>query len=404
MKVNQGDYLRDGRKNDFPDFLIDLVSSSPYGSSCMKKRQSFVAGRGLSDVDTAEILVNENDTFQELHYKVAKDFAYSDRFAIKIIANAKGQIVQLFHVPFEAVRYGLPDENGSIRDVAVNHLFNTSDFRPSDTKHYPLFELNKGFSKLREDIDRINTQFKQEYYGHIYFYNASTEANRTYSRPSFFSVQDYLQVDSQIGQFHSRNIENNFFLGGIISVIGDPSRQLLTEEGEVYSTEGQLFEQQLGETFSGATNSGRWLIDWAQNADNKTTVQPWPGSSNHELFIALNSITRSAISIAFGIPEVLLGVETSGKLGNNQQIRNSIKFVNENTAESRSTLESLYSYLLANMSGTGESNSAIEPLQDFTDLPDNLIARLSQTQLDKYLADTYSILPDSELSSDEIQD
>ena len=402
MENRSDRYLRDGVRNDFPDYLIKTVSDSPNAISAMRKLQGFVQGRGLVDESVSDLLVNESETFDELHEKIAKDLAFSERFAVRIVPNVGGGIDQIYHIPFEAVRFGLPDDNGKVNYIAVNYLFNTVDYRPSDTKHYPIFELRKGLNNWRQDAAQKEIDYKDEgeYTGHVYFYSATSEKNRTYSRPSYFAAQDYMKVDFKLGEFHTRNTDNNFFLGGIISVVGDPDAVIYNEDGSEYSTAGQEFNKELGNTFSGTDKAGQWMLDWIDAPEDATKVSPWPGNTNHELFTVLEGICEDRIAKSIGIPKVLMGVPTTGKLGDSQEIRNAIKFTNETTETQRRKLQSTYTVFIELMNAAvPEEGVIIEKIKDFTDLSDSIVAKLSPSQLESYLQDNFGIKP----SDDEVE-
>lgn len=389
-------YLRDGIRNDYPDYLIKTVSNSPNAISAMRKLQAFVQGRGLSDENLSELLVNESETFDELHAKIAKDLAFSERFAIRIVPNLGGGIDKIYHIPFEAVRFGLPDDSGKVNYIAVNYLFNTIDYRPSDTKHYPIFDLRKGLTNWRQESAQKEADYPDEgeYTGHVYFYSATSEKNRTYSRPAYFAAQDYMKVDFKLGEFHTRNTDNNFFLGGIISVVGDPDVIIYNEDGSEYSTAGQEFNKELGNTFSGTDKAGQWMTDWIDAPEDATKVTAWPGNTNHELFTVLEGICEDRIAKSIGVPKVLMGVPTTGKLGDSQEIRNAIKFTNENTESQRRKLESIYATLVELMKAPmPEDGITIEKIKDFTDLSDTIVNKLSPSQLERYLQDNFGIEP-----------
>lgn len=404
MENKSDRFLRDGIRNDYPDFLIKTVSDSPNAIAVMRKLQGFVQGRGIADENLSDFMVNESETFDELHAKIAKDLAFAERFAIKIVPNLGGGIDKIYHIPFEAVRFGLPDEFGKVHYVAVNYLFNTFDYKISDTRHYPIFELKKGLTNWRQEAEQQVIDFeREEYTGHVYFYSATSEKNRTYSRPSYFAAQDYMKVDFKLGEFHNRNTDNNFFLGGVLTVVGDPDAVIYNEDGSEYSTAGQEFKRELANTFSGTDQAGRIMIDWVDAPEDATKVTAWPGNTHHELFTVLEGICEDRISKSMGLPKILLGVPTSGKLGDSQEIRNAINFTNENTEHYRRKLESTYNVLVDLMPvPTPEDGVVIERIKDFTDLSDAVLNRLSPSQLEKYLQDNFGIEPSEDEPEPEI--
>lgn len=396
MEQKAPDIIRDGVRNDFPDYLIETVFDSPHGSSAMEILYSFIEGRGLSE-DLKGEMVNDDDTWGDLHAKVSKDMALVRRFALKVVATAGGGIDQIYHIPFEAVRYGIPDEkSGEIEFVAVNYKFNQQDFKTTETKYYPLFSPSRRFDNVREEVDKLMIRYGQEYYGHVWFWTETGPKNRVYSRPSYFACHPELRTDAKVGIFHERNTDNNFFLGGIISVVGDPN-QGIYEEGDdsedavPYTTVGEEFDKQLASTFSGADNAGRIMIDWNESPEDMAKVQAWPGSSNHEQYVAQEKVIQERISISFGVPMVLFGVPTAGKLGDNQEIRNAIKFTNEKTRKQRGKLDSVYSVLMEMMGISVGDEMMIKEIRDWTDLPEWVVAQMGGEQVATYLEESYGV-------------
>lgn len=392
MEYSAPDIIRDGVRNDFPDYLIETVYDSPYGAAAIDKVTRFVHGRSLS-ADAANTMVNKDETWEQVHKKIAQDLAIARRFAIKIIPNAGGNIDSIYHIPFEAVRYVTPDENtGCVDFAAVNYKFNQQDYKVTETKYFPLFNPVTRFDSIRDDIESLAARFaRQDYYGHIWFYTETNPKNRVYSRPTYFACHPELRTDAKIGVFHERNTDNNFFLGGILSVVGDPEQGIYKEgEDTPYTTVGEEFQKQLGETFSGAKNAGRMMIDWVATKDDATTVTSWPGSSNHEQYAAQEIAIRERIAISFGVPKILFGIPTAGKLGDNQEIRNAINFTNENTSDLRTLLEEKYSVigeLLPDFSGEVE----IVKIRDWTDLHPSILKMLTPSQKADYLLEKYGI-------------
>ena len=109
----------DGKRNDFPNFLISLVEPAPYTRAAIDKRRAFVAGTGLSDIDISGQIVNDEYTFGELHRRLAQDFNYSDRFAFcdTIVYTPNGVIC--------------PDFNRNVS--SSNNADESTDLTPSTT-------------------------------------------------------------------------------------------------------------------------------------------------------------------------------------------------------------------------------------------------------------------------------
>ena len=84
----------------------------------------------------------------------------------------------------------------------------------------------------------------------------------------------------------------------------------------------------------------------------------------------------------FGVPPILLGIETAGKLGNNQELVNYMKLFNLTLRRKWKLKERMYRALFPNVPA---ENFETEPLEIFDYVPDELIKRLDlQTLLKMY--------------------
>ena len=390
--------IKDGNVNDWPDFLINTVWASPAATSCMVRRKAFVTGKGFQESKFGKLMANDDHTIDELHKLVASDRAFFGRFALRIVPSRSGKVVSVHHIPAEAVRYALPDDDGNIDYATVNYFYNTADEMLNKQRHYPLLRTKKKKQNYKEDIKRFEGQYpEEEYRGHVYFFNRTNEQNRIYSRPAYTSAIEWMQVDAKIGTFHNRNTDNNFFLGAMLSVVGDPDAGIYNEKGEQYTTKGQAFNDNLSATFSGVENGGGIFVDWVSNPDEATKVQEWPGTSNHELFKSMEESNWNIISIAMGTPLALLGKETPGRLGGINDLGDKIAFANESTDNERTSLEEFYTWLATNTNGyrVPKDGIKIRKILSFTELQDAILNKLTPKQLEKYLAEMYGIEPDN---------
>lgn len=402
VTITQIDYLLriviDGKINDFPQYLTDIVNKSPVSSACVKRISDFVIGGGLHD-DIKDIVIDDKGkTFADLHNAVAEDYAFSDRLAVRVNFKGGGKISSLSHVPFEWVRFAANDDydNPNFDYVKVNPFLSTTQetWTSEQIKTYRLYESS--------DPNEIRRQSKERegYYGHMLFYNDTRAGARVYSRPRWFAAERTIITDGRIWAFHDRNTANNFFIGGVLGMYGDPDLGIgeMKEDGTYNKYFRDVINDELEKTFSGVENAGSIMVVYMQNAgDEFPKIEPWPKSQTDNMFTNLLNDTVNTITAAFGVPKVLLPQEISGKLGTSQEIRNAILFMNETTQQKRDVLEAKYKLLLDGMGVKyPENEKLIKPLKDFTDLPDVIYKSLSQAQRNEYLQENFGILPDEE--------
>ena len=130
-------------RNDFPQQLLQAVYNSPVASAAMDVWQEFIEGDGFMQPGVDQIPVNSNgddglpESLEAFHAKISQDFAYLWGFAIHIGYNANGEKSEFHHIPFESVRLGILDENGTAQDIRYNPYYGIpAAFEKKFTKVY----------------------------------------------------------------------------------------------------------------------------------------------------------------------------------------------------------------------------------------------------------------------------
>ncbi|MDV7390364.1 hypothetical protein RZS08_03380, partial [Arthrospira platensis SPKY1] len=92
-----------------------------------------------------------------------------------------------------------------------------------------------------------------------------------------------------------------------------------------------------------------------------------------------NSTERLAKKICrhMGVPPVLIGIETAGKLGSSQELVNMMKLFDLTLSRERLKIENALKLLLPELA----DKIKIEPLRLFTDLPPEVMATMSANEL-----------------------
>ena len=390
--------VNDGAQNDFPSYLQGIIDKSPTASASINRLSQFIRGNGLNE-DIKDIVINkQGDTLSDLHDSVSMDYAYYDRFSIKVMPLRGGKIGSLDHIPAEWVRYATNKDryNPVYHYAKVNPFLNTSEeyWASEQIETLRLYESSENAT-----ISKEIRESGEDYKGHVLFHNDTKPGARIYSRPLFFSAERTIITDGRIWAFHDRNTANNFFLGFVMSILADPDAGYgeADSNGKHYRTFREVFEQELNDMFAGTEQAGTGMVFYKQNADDpEPSITPFPSGNSDEMFTRLLNDTVNTIASTIGIPKILLPQEISGKLGASNEIRNAIKFVNETTKKKRDTLEKAYRQILDGMGISYPDEALILPIQDYTDLPDAIFQNLNQAQKDDYLERNFNILPTGE--------
>jgi hypothetical protein len=357
--------LKWGNNNAFPQDLIKKVQDSHCASAMLDTVARFVEGNGILNIESSKIIVEKtktgNKTLDELHQNLATDTTYFKGVAILVKYKLDGSIGRLIHLPFENVRMCEPDDTGYVSKFKYNPYFGTKDFNDKMTNEYYAYTSDKNI--VMQQILKHGKDFK----GQIYYKIMESPQQRQYPFPFYYSGIEWFDADAQVAKFHANNIKNNFLLSTLIKMVGDPD-ELITEviknpDGSQTTREvgtvGDEFEEHM-QGFSGAENAGSAMVLWAKNKDQFADITAFPTNSNHDLFITVQQLITDNIAISTQCPPTLAGVQVAGKLGNNQEIANSVALLNSKVKPFQFFLKRIYDELLPLMGYNGVYN--IEPL------------------------------------------
>ena len=253
-EVRGKDYIEYGTedwKNLYPQFLIDLYYNSSTHAAIVNSTAEMIAGEDLivEDDDTnldAYVKLkkflrhaNSKESLHQVIKKVAFDFKLQGAYALHIIWNReRTEIAEIYHVPVERVRAGRPNEMGQ-----VDTYFISGDWSNVRThKPYAISAFNVN--------DR--TAGSQLLYTGAYSPNMDI-----YHTPDYIAGCNWALVDQRVAEFHLSNIENGFSGSYFISFAnGIPTQE-----------ERFQIEQSLTEKFTGAKNSGKFILTFS---DDKT--------------------------------------------------------------------------------------------------------------------------------------
>jgi hypothetical protein len=368
--------------NLYPQYVAFVVNSSLTGATCLQVKKDFIFGQGIN-IDGKKIRINKEDSLSELTRKITNDLSFLHRFAVKLVyqktPNGDLKVSKAIHIPIEWVRYCIPDEQGLVNKVVVNPYFNTPDEFSRGVcqrKEYFLFSDDE---KLRKSQYSAHIKNKDKTpYTEIYFWNETNELDRIYSKPIYFKAgENAFLAESGIYSFHERNIANNFFLGGILSVKGDPNQAIPLSDNR-YTTLGDEFESGLQSAFGGEKSAGSIMTHWYQSEENPITLTSFQANSNDKMFDSLITALKSNIASVMQVSPLLAGIEISGKLGDSQEKEGAIKFQNEKTSYLREKLSDFLTTLMSNfidfdlaVATDGENEVKVVPISEYLVIPDN---------------------------------
>lgn len=208
-----------GNDNLYPQRIKDLIACSETGEGCLKRYVDFIQGNGFNDEAFAKLVVNTNgDTADDILQQIADDLGSYGGFALHVNYNLLGDIVELYHIPFESCRLGQEDDLGYIGKIAVHPDWsgkrkrNGKPLKPTkETIDYiSVFNPNKSVVLAQiEASDGIDT-----YKGQILW--VSSAGKQEYPKTIYDKVVSQMSTEEGLGNIALRNVRNNFTPGGML--------------------------------------------------------------------------------------------------------------------------------------------------------------------------------------------
>ena len=306
QEVRGRDYIEYGTedwKNLYPQFLIDLYYSSSTHAAIINQTAEIIAGEDLvaeeEDAINLETYVklkkflrhaNSNESLHQVIKKVAFDFKLQGAYALHLVWNReRTEIVEVYHVPVERVRAGRPNELGKI-----DTYFISADWSNTRTnKPYPVAAFNVN--------DR--TSGSQLLYTGAYSPNMDV-----YHTPDYIAGCNWALVDQRVAEFHLNNIENGFAGSYFVSFAN----------GIPTSEERRQIEQSLVDKFTGASNSGKFVLTFSDDKTRTPEITPISVSDADKQYLALQELLVSNICAAHRITsKTLMGIDTANGFSSN---------------------------------------------------------------------------------------
>ena len=283
-----------GLDNLYPQELIRLYNSSPKHNAIINQKAAYIVGantdiKGKNTQDVAiteDFLSNINayEDFENLKSKLAQDFELFDGFAVEVIWNkAKTKPAEYYHLPFQNVRLG------------KNCAYYSEDWtnQRAEICEYPYFNAN-----TREN--------KQVFYFKLY-----RAGQKEYPLPSYIGALRYIEIDSEIQNWHFNSIKNGFSAQTLIQFFkGIPTPE------EMRITERRFKSQK-----TGTHNAGGMIIGYNEPSERPAEITNLQPSDFDKQFLQLNDTVRDEIFVGHRISNpVLFGISTAGALGQRNEL------------------------------------------------------------------------------------
>ena len=304
QEVRGREYIEYGTeewRNLYPQFLIDLYYNSSTHAAIINTTAEMIAGEDIV-VEESENLeqfvklkkffaeANGKETLHEVIKKLSFDFKLQGAFAIHIIWNkAKTEIAEIYHIPVERVRASRPNAMG-----VVDCYYVCSDWGNTRT--------NKPM-KIAAFNTKDRTNPSQLLYSGLYSPNMDI-----YHTPDYLAANNWALVDQRVAEFHLNNISNGFSGSYMISFAnGVPTQE-----------ERFQIERSLAEKFTGASNSGKFVLTFSDDKTRTPEITPITVSNADKQYLALQELLVQNILTGHRVTSpMLMGIKNDTGLGSN---------------------------------------------------------------------------------------
>ena len=285
-------FIKWGKKNDYPYFLVDLFNGSAWHQGIIKTKTFYIAGGGLEVVtgDMQAFIDNQYSHFDmnEIAERLAFDFELFGGFAVKGTWNREGtRVAKWEYLDVDAIRMTEDERFYYLSDdwTAMNQSPEKTNLRMFPA----LDENNKTGSFI------------------IYYKEPSKRSRKEkgiYPKPTYNGGLTAIQTDVDIAKFHMYELQNGFKSGTLINM---PS-------GFPESTEElhRITESIKGRTQS-VEDAGEIIITFSDGKDLAPTVQQLNGNDLDKRYEVTAASVQQNILVAHSVTApTLFGVMQQG--------------------------------------------------------------------------------------------
>ena len=285
-------FIKWGKKNDYPFFLVDLFNGSAWHQGIIKNKTHYIAGGGLEVVsgELARFIANPYSDFNmnEIVEQLAFDYELFGAFAVKGTWNREGTRVAVWeYLGIDAIRISSDERMYYLSD---DWTVQQQSAEKTNLRTIPaLDENNKTGSFI------------------LYYKDPAKKARKehgVYPKPPYQGGITAIQTDVDIAKFHCYELQNGFKSGTMITFMdGFPETQ----------EEAESFKNQIKGPASNIENSGDIIITFAPSADQAPKVESLTGNDLDKRYESLESSVQQNILVAHAVVSPsLFGVAPEG--------------------------------------------------------------------------------------------
>jgi hypothetical protein len=292
-EVQSKEWVLNGDKNSFYQYIIDRYNGSPTNRAIIDSYSQFIYGKGLMSTQqnskalqfaTIKTILGKNDL-----RAICQDYALFGEAAIELIYK-KGELKQAKHIPKNKVVPQKMDENGDITGYWFSQDFNNT------RKYEPLFIESFDFKKKSE--------------GSFIYVISDYQVGKTYfTDPTYLAGLPYAELEEEIANYCINHIKNGLSFGHIVNMNNG------TPESEDVKRE---IQKDIKDKLTGSQGAGKFVLNFNDNKENAITVEALEVSEAHKQYEFLSAESGQKIMISHRVTSpILFGIKDNTGMGNN---------------------------------------------------------------------------------------
>ncbi len=285
-------FIKWGKKNDYPYFLIDLYNGSAWHQGIIKNKTYYIAGGGLEVVsgNMQPFIENKYAEFDinEIAEMLAHDYEMFGGFCAIGTWNRDGSRVAVWeHVDLDSIRV---DESERMYYISDDWTAMQQSAEKTNLRSIPALDMTNKTGKF------------------IIYYKDPVKKTKKekgiYPKPPYYGGITAIQTDVDISRFHMHEIANSFKGGTMISFTdGYPETQ---EEAE------NIKAQVKGRSQS-VEDAGEIVITFSDTKDKAPIVQSLNGNDLDKRYETTENSVQQNILVAHSVvAPSLFGVAPAG--------------------------------------------------------------------------------------------
>jgi hypothetical protein len=284
-------YIPFGQDNLFPELLNQIFYSSPLHGSIVGYKVNAAVGGGFNIVadrltpqDKLELYTLERKlNIKKVVPAVTQQLILHNRVYFKLCFDDKMKLTKIVNLSPEKLRINL------------------------DRKRY--YICDDWSSRIGvQEIRRYTPTCRD--YEQLFVYEVDSIGQDFYPLPSYTSSLNYAFLSGELSYFAKSNIQNSIF----------PSFAMMFPKKPQSEEEKNMIRNTL-DRLKGAANAGKAVAFFSNNAEQMPKIEALPNNNNDGLFQEASQLNTEQICFSHTIDPILMGIRTTGSLGNGSDIK-----------------------------------------------------------------------------------